>query len=56
MKFATDLGFQIDVFPRESVLQLGNLAVCGGIFHGKRNLIGNLTEESKIIFGKRIPL
>src|SRR5690242_10866222 len=49
MQLASDFGLEIYVLPRESIFQLGNLAISRGIFDRKRNLISNLVEKLQII-------
>ena len=50
---AADLFFQIHLFPREFILQIGNLLVGQSIFNGDRNLTGYLREEVNVFWGKR---
>src|SRR5689334_8593333 len=47
MKFAADLGFQVDVFPRESLLDLRNLAVGERIVHGQGDLISTWPRKER---------
>ena len=54
VKFAADLGFKIDIFLRKLILECGNLPIREGIFNGESDLIGDLTEEGKIILGEVI--
>ena len=50
--FAADLGFQIELFLCEFVLQIGDLTVRECVIDRNRNLLGDLAQEIDLVGGE----
>ena len=53
-KFAANLGLQIDIFPREFLLEFGNFSISERVLNSERDLTGGLAKQRKIFAAKRV--
>ena len=54
LQLAANLVFQVQLFERELVLQVGNFSERHGVFHRNGYLVRHLREKRKVVRRKRI--